>query len=125
MNPRASLIFAPRNCCKFCNGSTGHADAMKANGLRSRFQPAGCYNRPMSRSRRHHPFCGIATSETEAWWKRLSSRALRCAFRVRMACGIDPDALVLPLRHEVKGQWGPKDGKQRFDVERHPELMRK
>ena len=79
----------------------------------------------MSRSRRHNPFCGITLSETEAWWKRLSSRALRCAFRVCLARKQDPDALVLPLRHEVKGQWGPKDGKQRFDAMRFPELMRK
>jgi len=79
----------------------------------------------MSRSRRHNPIAGITTSDTEAWWKRLSSRALRCAFRVRLARKQDPDALVLPLRHEVKGQWGPKDGKQRFDVMVHPELMRK
>jgi hypothetical protein len=55
----------------------------------------------------------------------MSSRALRCAFRVRLARDQDPDALVFPLRHEVKGQWGPKDGKQYFDAARFPELMRK
>jgi hypothetical protein len=79
----------------------------------------------MSRSRRSSSVCGMTKSESEAWWKQMSSRALRCAFRIRLARGQDPDALILPTRHEVKGQWGPKDGKQYFDAARFPELMRK
>ena len=79
----------------------------------------------MSRSVRHHPFCGITTSVSEAWWKRVCNRALRAAVRCRMAGGEDADALLVPTLREVTRQWGPKDGMQRFNPTKYPELMRK
>jgi hypothetical protein len=78
----------------------------------------------MSRSVRHHPFCGITTSVSEAWWKAVCSRALRVVIRGRLA-HTDPDELLLPTAQEARSKWGPKDGKQRFNAVRFPELMRK
>jgi hypothetical protein len=79
----------------------------------------------MSRSVRRSPFCGFTTAETERDWKAETNRKLRRA-SVRAMLRQDPEALVMPLKHEVKNQYsGPKDGRMRFDPERHPNLMRK
>ena len=77
----------------------------------------------MSRSRRKTPVCGITTSDTEKQDKRLANRRLRR--KVRVALAAQPDG-VLPAVREVSSVWAfDKDGKQRFDPERWPELMRK
>lgn len=76
----------------------------------------------MSRSVRSNPFCPITTSVTEKEWKAETNRALRAAMRSAIARN-EP---VLPIKRDVRDQYGgPKDGKQRFDPARHPELMRK
>ncbi len=77
----------------------------------------------MSRSRRKTPVAGITTSDSEKQDKRRANRKLRR--RVRAILPAEPDA-VLPDLREVSSVWGfDKDGKQRFDPESHPRLMRK
>lgn len=78
----------------------------------------------MSRSRRKRPFSGITTSDTEKQDKRIANRKLRRKVKVRLATDPEPD--VLPHVREVSDPWGmAKDGKMRFDPERHPGLLRK
>jgi hypothetical protein len=72
----------------------------------------------MSRSRRKTPITGITTARSDKQDKRLDHRAERAAVRDALAHAQDPP------RHP-RGQYFEKDGKQRFDPERHPELMRK
>ena len=82
----------------------------------------------MSRSKRNAPVTGITTAESEKEWKRKSNRKLRRATTqiVQQMPIADPDAIVLPLLDEVVSQYcGPKDGKQRFDPRRYPQLLRK
>lgn len=82
----------------------------------------------MSRSRRNEPVTAITTAESEKEWKRFANRKLRRAATqvLQQVPHSDPDSLILPVLDEVANQYsGPKDGKQRFDPDRYPQLMRK
>jgi hypothetical protein len=72
----------------------------------------------MSRSRRRNPFCGITTARSDKEDKRMDHRAERAAVRDSLAHHREPDP-------RPRGQYFDKDGKQRFDPARFPELMRK
>lgn len=77
----------------------------------------------MSRSHRKLPIVGNTTSESEKRDKRTANRRLRGA--VRLALHEDPHA-TLPVLREVSDVWVMnKDGKQWFDADKHPNLMRK
>jgi len=78
----------------------------------------------MSRSRRKRPFSGITSSDTEKQDKRIANRKLRRKVRVRLAVDAEPE--TLPHVRDVSDPWAmSKDGKMRFDPDRHPDLMRK
>ena len=79
----------------------------------------------MSRSKRHSPIIGIAKARSEKLFKQASNQVLRQ--KQKNALQDDPDAAVLPVRsREAVETWtGPKDGKSRFDPQKHPRLMRK
>ena len=79
----------------------------------------------MSRSRRHTPITGIATPQSERGFKQASNHVLRQKQKKAMLG--DPDAAVLPVRSRdaVETYSGPKDGKLRFDPQKHPRLLRK
>ena len=78
----------------------------------------------MSRSRRKRPFRGFSTSETEKEDKRLANRKLRR--KVRQALAVEEAPETLPHVRETSNPWSmDKDGKFRFDPERHPGRMRK
>jgi len=63
-----------------------------------------------------------ATSEKQA--KRSANRKLRR--RVKQHLDGDTERTLLPSEREISDVWTmDKDGKQRFDPERHPDLMRK
>ena len=80
----------------------------------------------MSRSHRHSPACGFTTAKSDKWWKVSVGRKLRRAMTVVVNHFRDEDSMLLPVKHEIVNQYDdPKDGKQRFDPERFPELMRK
>lgn len=80
----------------------------------------------MSRSKQHTPVTGVTTARSEKEWKRDNNRKLRSRSKQRLGNTLDPDALVLPLMREVSNVWsGPKDGRQMFDPQKHPKLMRK
>ena len=56
--------------------------------------------------------------------KRIGNRRLRR--KVRTAIRVDPEPEVLPHRREATNPWTMgKDGKWRFDPDRHPAFMRK
>jgi hypothetical protein len=78
----------------------------------------------MSRSSRYFPACGITTCRSERGWKAHGNRKLRRA-SVRALLRQDPDALVMPVKDDVQNQYGPKDGRQHFDPQERPDLMRK
>jgi hypothetical protein len=69
----------------------------------------------MSRSNRTHPFIGTTTAKSEKWWKRLLNRRLRQRLG---STDLQPSKRYVP-------EWGPKDGKSRFDPAESPKLMRK
>lgn len=80
----------------------------------------------MSRSRRKQPFCAITCSgfrRGEKRDKQISHGRLRVAERAWLSGEHDtPD----PLLHEITNRYCfSKDGKHRFDPDRHPELTRK
>lgn len=78
----------------------------------------------MSRSRRKTPVCGITTAKSERWDKTFWHRAFRVAQRIALGRGDE----VLPLPKEIEYGtcgWGEKDGKQSFDPEEWPQIMRK
>jgi hypothetical protein len=78
----------------------------------------------MSRSKQKNPITGITTAASEKQDKRIANRRLRR--RIKQLLGADPRADILPLEREVSNVWlMDKDGKTRFDPERHPDLMRK
>lgn len=75
----------------------------------------------MSRSTRKTPICGITTSESEKLDKRFGNRKVRRANRMRLTKGEEPIQ-----RHAMYDPWMmDKDGKQYFNQDRFPELMRK
>jgi len=76
----------------------------------------------MSNSRRKTPICGITTADSEKQDKRIANRKLRHAVKITLRKGLE----ALPVMKEVANIWGmDKDGKQRFDPIKHPDLMRK
>lgn len=68
----------------------------------------------MSRSRRHSPFIGHTTAETDKPWKQQSARQVRRI--VHQTLGETQDGDALPTRQQVTDAWGMKDGKQRLTV---------
>ena len=78
----------------------------------------------MSRSLRHHPVIGITTATSEKEDKQLAHRRHRR--RVHQVLDQAPETPILPHRRETSDPWTmAKDGKQRFDPRRFPELLRK
>jgi hypothetical protein len=78
----------------------------------------------MSRSRRRTPICGITTADSEKRDKQIANRRLRRA--VSRVLRSDAEADVLPHRRELSNPWlMDKDGKQRFDPEKHAKELRK
>lgn len=75
----------------------------------------------MSRSDRKTPTCGSTTAKPEKEDKRLGNRKVRRVNRVQIAFGEEPIS-----RKTLANPWDmAKDGKQRFNPEKMPELMRK
>lgn len=78
----------------------------------------------MSRSRRKTPVTGITAAASEKQDKRSANRKLRR--RVKQDLNEDTEGTLLPSERELSNVWTmDKDGKQRFDPERYPDLMRK
>lgn len=78
----------------------------------------------MSRSRKKTPVSGITTARSEKQDKRLANRRLRRATNAKLASGADSS--LLPVANDVGNVWCfDKDGKRRFDPDKHPRLMRK
>jgi hypothetical protein len=78
----------------------------------------------MTRSRRKTPACGITTAVSEKDDKRYAHRAERRLNHQILATTEDGDSLK--ATRAVSNPWSmDKDGKQRFDPRRFPELMRK
>lgn len=78
----------------------------------------------MSRSRKKRPFSGITTAKSEKQEKQLANRRVRRVNKSLLA--FTNDETQLQLIREVSDVWCmSKDGKQRFDPETYPELMRK
>jgi hypothetical protein len=76
----------------------------------------------MSRSRRHTPVTGITKSESDTRDKVLAHRRQRRRVRTALASG----HAEIVTRRKAGDVWGvAKDGKQRFDPRRWPQLMRK
>ena len=78
----------------------------------------------MSRSRKKTPITGITTAESEKKDKRLANRSER---RInKWLLKYYQDEAKLRAKREVSNVWGmDKDGKQRFDPTKYPQLMRK
>jgi hypothetical protein len=76
----------------------------------------------MSRSRRHTPVTGITKSESDKRDKVLAHRRQRRRVRTALASG----HVEVTTRRQAGDVWSfAKDGKQRFDPQRWPQLMRK
>lgn len=80
----------------------------------------------MSRSFRKNPIRGLA-AHSEKDDKRLNTRRLRRKVKTVLGGrGGDLEDAVLPVMKEISDPWGmAKDGKMRFDPDRHPKDMRK
>jgi hypothetical protein len=78
----------------------------------------------MSRSRRHTPICGITLAESEKYDKAKAHRIERHRVKVYLATHATDEGLP-DWRALTQVYLFAKDGKQRFDPERHPKLMRK
>lgn len=77
----------------------------------------------MSRSRRRNPFCGATTASSDKPFKEAENRAARR--RARIVLRVTQDGDATPGRREYGDPWrAPKDGKQRFGLDR-PEMFRK
>ena len=87
----------------------------------------------MSRSRRKSPICSITCSDSEKWDKQKANRRFRKHTKQLLRRQIQSEELeecqseVLPEKmKELCEVWSfAKDGKQRFDPEKWPDLMRK
>ncbi len=75
----------------------------------------------MSRSRRHSPFIAVTVTESEKWWKRLIHSGRRARLRDALSHG----ETVIDHNREYREDYGPKDGKFRFDAKDDDRLMRK
>ena len=79
----------------------------------------------MSRSFRRRPHIGWCHASSEKWSKRSWHRRMRAAILVALH-RFDEDQDFLPHQRQVSDPWSmAKDGKVRFDLAEHPELMRK
>ena len=81
----------------------------------------------MSRSRKKNPFSSLAClgskSKLEAFYKRNARRKLR--FRQNREIR-EYNEIITTDSREMSNCWGwPKDGRARFDGDKHPEWMRK
>ena len=78
----------------------------------------------MSRSRKKNPFVGMTTAKSEKLEKRLANRRERRVNKSLLA--LTNDGTRLRAKREVSDVWSmSKDGKQRFDPQKYPKLMRK
>lgn len=77
----------------------------------------------MSRSRKKRPFSGITTAPSEKRDKRICNRSMRKENKIRMRLGEEAD--FIDKREAMNAYSMAKDGRMRFDPERHPRLMRK
>ena len=71
---------------------------------------------------------GLTAAVSEKAWKRQANKRLRrrAAAILQQIPATDPDALVLPKKVEAANPYdSPKEGKMRFDPNRHPAFMRK
>ena len=76
----------------------------------------------MTRSRRYTSICGITCAKSDKPDKRFASRRERLAVKALLAISND---LVEVQKKITPQKWMAKDGKQWFDPNRHPQLMRK
>ena len=74
----------------------------------------------MGKSRQKTPISGITTSDSEKEFKKQQNRKNRRLNKVLLDKYQDDTKLK-----ELKGEYGPKDGKQYFDPDEHPKIMRK
>jgi hypothetical protein len=72
----------------------------------------------MSRSHKKTPISGITTARSDKQDKTINHRQERTSVRNALSQYHEP--LKWP-----RGQYFEKDGKMRFDPEKHPKLMRK
>lgn len=78
----------------------------------------------MSRSRKKLPFSGITTAVSEKEDKRRANRTERRLNRQILYATVDDT--LLRNKREVGNPWlFAKDGKNRFDPQAYPELVRK
>lgn len=78
----------------------------------------------MSRSRKKTPVCGMSTAKSEKQDKRLANRKDRRKNKEILGTTQD-DANLLPKKAISNVAEMDKDGKHRFDPEKHQGLMRK
>ena len=75
----------------------------------------------MTRSRRRTPITGMTCAESDKEAKRKANRQARRALKSRRLDVEDP-----PDKRKFGSPWNaPKDGKQFFNPEDHPDMMRK
>ena len=72
----------------------------------------------MARSKRKTPITGITTARSDKQDKILDHKQERAKVRDALSHQREPSS-------NPRGQYFSKDGKQRFDPEKYPELMRK
>ena len=78
----------------------------------------------MSHSFKKTPITGLTTADSEAYSKRLWARRFRKHVKDELLKGGDQDSLK--DRRELGNVYsGEKDGKQIFNPEKHPGLLRK
>ena len=78
----------------------------------------------MSRSRKHNPFRGITTAESEKWDKRLANRTLRHHNKI-LVNKFQEDAMPLVMNQVMTPWQMGKDGKIYFSPRKEPKNMRK
>lgn len=81
----------------------------------------------MSRSRRKNPFIGSTRAESDKCDKKEYHRRMRAMERESIdRYDLDEDDTVFPDERDASNEYDfAKDGKQRFDKKKYPELMRK
>ena len=82
----------------------------------------------MSRSRRKNSICGNTCSSSDKWWKQKSSRKFRKVTKQNLKEVLNNSEVEedFPDGKSVSNVYdSPKDGKNHFDAEEHPEFMRK
>jgi hypothetical protein len=78
----------------------------------------------MSHSTKKTPYAGMTTAKSEKQDKRVANRRERRINKSLLA--LMNDETHLKIKREVSDIWCmSKDGKQRFDPRKYPELMRK